>query len=104
MVTALFSSGKLLLTEILTHLLLNISKTAITFNNILDSSTSIEFYSGTAILQGGIAAHSTYKISKAVQNYLVEGCSWRILGLSEIIQNILNEANENMIIYSLKLN
>ena len=99
-----FSSGKLLLTEILTHLLLNISKTAITFNNILDSSTSIEFYSGTAILQGGIAAHSTYKISKAVQNYLVEGCSWRILGLSEIIQNILNEANENMIIYSLKLN
>ena len=46
----------------------------------------------------------TYKISKAVQNYLVEGCSWRILGLSEIIQNILNEANENMIIYSLNLN
>ncbi len=99
----LFSSGKLLLSEILTGLVLSISKTVMMITNILDKPVAIEIYGSSAILQGGIAAHSTYQIGKVVQNYLAENCSWRILGPSEVIENILNEADENMMIYGLKL-
>ena len=98
-----FSSGKLLLSEVFTGLVLSISKTIMIITNVLDKPIAIEIYGTSAILQGGIAAHSTYRISKAVQNYLAKSCSWRILGSSEIIENILNEANENMMIYSLRL-
>ena len=55
------------------------------------SPTALTQYASAALMQGGIAAYGSYAVGKAAQHYLEGGCSWGTLGVSRVIEEILNE-------------
>mgnify|MGYP002777782603 CR=1 FL=1 len=52
-----------------------------------------------AILQGGIAAYGAYSVGLAGQRHLEQGCTWGPLGVSTILQNLLQVLSPDMLLY-----
>jgi small GTP-binding protein len=101
--TLLFSSGGLLVGEILSSVIIGFGKSAAAAASIFENPTSLSLYGSTALLQGGIAAYGTYIIGKAAKIYLERGCSWGASGPSTVINQILNQVHPQTILYRLRL-
>ena len=98
----LVSSGGLLLGELGSSLLLGVGKSASAVATTIDSPTGITAYAGAAIAQAGVAGYGAYAVGQAAQVYLEQGCTWGPLGPSTVIQNILNEVEQDTILYRLR--
>ncbi|MBW4543989.1 MAG: GTP-binding protein [Symplocastrum torsivum CPER-KK1] len=98
----LVSSGGLLLGELGSSLLLGVGKSASAIATTIDSPTGITAYAGAAIAQAGVAGYGAYAVGQAAQVYLAQGCTWGPLGPSTVIQNILNEVQQDTILYRLR--
>jgi small GTP-binding protein len=98
----LVSSGGLLLGELGSSLLLGVGKSASAVATTIDSPTGITAYAGAAIAQAGVAGYGAYAVGQAAQVYLEQGCTWGPLGPSTVIQNILNEVQQDTILYRLR--
>jgi uncharacterized protein len=97
----LFSSGSLLLTEIVSIVMLGLGKSGAAITGTLENPSTFTAYSATALLQGTIAGYGLYIVGKVAQEYLKLGCSWGTLGPSRVIEDILNQVEPNTIIYRL---
>jgi small GTP-binding protein len=100
--TILMSSGGLILGEIGSSLILGLGKSVSGITGVLENPSAFTTYTSTALMQGGIAALGTYRIGKAAQKYLEQGCSWGATGPSTVIQDILSQVAPNTIIYRLR--
>jgi hypothetical protein len=98
----LVSSGGLLLGELGSSLLLGVGKSASAVATTIDSPTGITAYAGAAIAQAGVAGYGAYAVGQAAQVYLEQGCTWGPFGPSTVIQNILNEVQQDTILYRLR--
>lgn len=100
--TILLSSGGLLLSEIGSGLLLGAGKSASAVASAFDSASGITAYGGAAIAQATIAGYGTYRVGKAAQCYLEQGCSWGEAGASTVIEQILAEVEPDSIVQRLR--
>lgn len=98
----LFSSGGLLLSEVGTGLLLGAGKSAAAVTTAFDSASGLMAYSTTAIAQAGMAGYGSYRVGKAAQIYLEQGCTWGPQGANTVIQDILAQVDSNTVIYRLR--
>ena len=96
------SSGALLLSEIVSNLFLGVGKTGAVIQSAFESTGGFAAYTGTAIVQGGIAGYSAFIIGRVAQVYLEQGCTWGDLGPSTLINSILSQVEPNTIIYRLR--
>lgn len=99
--TILLSSGSLLLGELGSGLLLGMGKSAAVATSAFDP-TGLMAYGGTAIAQASLAGYGTYRIGKAAQVYLAQGCTWGAQGASTVIHDILAEVEPSSIIHRLR--
>lgn len=99
--TILFSSGGLILAEVGSSFMLGLGKTTAAVTSG-DSPFNITAFAGTAVTQGGVAAYGTYTIGKVAQSYLEKGCTWGQLGVSTVIQEILNQVPQDTILFRLR--
>jgi uncharacterized protein len=93
------SAGGLLLGQLLTGAALGIGKTASLFQEGLGGLSTV---AGTLAMQAGIAGYGAYTVGQAAQTYLKQGCSWGVLGPSQMIQTILSDLDPEMILYRLQ--
>lgn len=100
--TILISSGGLLLGELGSGLLLGVGKSASAVMTAFDSPTGLMAYGGAAIAQASLAGYGTYRVGKAAQVYLEQGCTWGPLGANTVIQSILDQVEPNTIMYRLR--
>ena len=100
--TILLSSGGLLLGEIGSGLLLGAGKSASAVATAFDSATGIAAYGGAAIAQATLAGYGTYRVGRAAQVYLEQGCSWGQEGASTVIQEILSQVEPDSIVQRLR--
>ncbi len=97
----LFSSGGLLLGELGSSFLLGFGKSAIAISSG-ENPMNITAFAGTAVTQAGIAGYGAYSVGKAAKAYLEKGCSWGELGVSNVIEEILQEVEPDTILYRLQ--
>jgi small GTP-binding protein len=97
-----WSSGSLLLGEIGTGLILGFGKSAAAFASVFDSVGGFAAYSTTAIAQASLAGYGSYRVGKAAQMYLEQGCTWGPQGANTVIQDILNQVDTDTVIYKLR--
>lgn len=97
----IISSGSLLLGEIFSSIFLGLGKSASAISGISENPNFIFNYGSIAAIQGGIAGYGAYIVGKVAQEYLENGCSWGNLGVSTVIDNIINQSNSHTIIYRL---
>jgi small GTP-binding protein len=95
------SLGGLLLTEIISLLILGLTKTGAAIGSILENPVSFTGYATAALTQGSIAGYGSYLVGKAAQEYLAKGCTWGALGADTVIQEICQEVDSHTIIYQL---
>jgi len=98
----LFSSGGLLLSEVGTGLLLGFGKSASVLAIPFDSVSGLATYSTTAIAQASMAGYGSYRVGKAAQIYLEQGCTWGEQGANTVIQEILEQSDANTAIHRLR--
>ena len=93
----LFSGGGLLLSELLSGLMLGLSKTGAAIGGGMGDSAGITAYAGAAIAQATMAGFGTYKVGQAAQVYLAQGCTWGAMGPSTVIQDILTQLDRDSV-------
>lgn len=96
--TILLSSGGLLLGEVGGGLLLGVGKSAAAATSLFDSASGLMAYSTAAIAQASLAGYGSYRVGKAAQIYLEQGCTWGPQGANTIIQDILEQSDSEAII------
>ncbi|AIE74748.1 MULTISPECIES: GTP-binding protein [unclassified Synechocystis] len=84
----LIGSGGILLSQWVSALFLGLQKTVSLFEN----PGNLAAYAGGAVLQGGVAAYSTYIVGEGTKIYLAQGASWGNTGTSTAIAKIQNSA------------
>jgi uncharacterized protein len=92
------SAGGLLLGQLATGAVLGVSKTASLFQEGLGGLSTA---AGTLAMQAGIAGYGAYAVGQAAQTYLKQGCSWGVLGPSQVVQTILANLEPDMVLYRL---
>lgn len=98
----IWSSGSLLLGEIGSGLLLGFGKSAAALATAFDSVSGFAAYSTTAIAQASLAGYGTYRVGKAAQTYLAQGCTWGPQGANTVIQDIFNNIEHDTILSKLQ--
>jgi uncharacterized protein len=98
----LFSSGGLLLSEVGTGLMLGFGKSAAAVVAAFDSASGLATYSAAAIAQASMAGYGSYRVGKAAQLYLEQGCTWGPQGANTVIQDILEQVDSDTIIHRLR--
>ncbi len=93
----LFSSGGLLLSELLSGVFLGLSKTGAAIGGGMGDGAGITAYAGAAIAQATMAGFGTYKVGQAAQVYLEQGCTWGQMGPSTVIQEILSQLDHDSV-------
>ncbi len=96
-----FSGGSLLLGEVITSLLFGVGKTS----TLVGASLNIALlpgYLGAAAIQSAIAAYGLYRVGKATQLYLADGCTWGKFGANTVMQEILDRIDDTTIIARLR--
>lgn len=94
-----WSSGGLLAAEIGSKVLMGIGKTAALTTGAVGG---IAAYSSTAIAQATLAGYGTYRVGKAAQLYLKQGCSWGPHGANTVLKTILEQSEDSNILNRLK--
>ncbi len=98
----IFSSGGLLLGEVVSLVMLGLGKTASGALSLFENPAALTTYGSTAVMQGGIAGYYAYIVGKAAQEYLEKGCSWGPMGPSTVMENIINQVDPDTLIYRLR--
>ncbi|MBD3881938.1 DUF697 domain-containing protein [Phormidium tenue FACHB-886] len=98
----LVSSGGLLLSEVGTGLLLGFGKSASAIATAFDGVSGLMAYSTTAIAQASMAGYGSYRVGKAAQVYLEQGCTWGEQGVDTVMQEILAQVDADTVIYRLR--
>lgn len=98
----LWSSGGLLAGEIGSGLLFGVGKSAAAIATAFDSGAGFAAYTSAAIAQASLAGYGSYRVGKAAQAYLENGCSWGAQGASTVIQEILQQVDRSTIIHRLR--
>ncbi len=93
----LFSSGGLLLSELLSGVFLGLSKTGAAIGGGMGDGAGITAYAGAAIAQATMAGFGTYKVGQAAQVYLEQGCTWGQMGPSTVIQEIFSQLDHDSV-------
>lgn len=84
----LIGAGGILLSQWVSALFLGLQKTA----SLVENPGNLAAYAGGALLQGGVAAYSTYIVGEGAKIYLAQGASWGNAGTSTAIAKIKNDA------------
>lgn len=100
--TILWSSGGLLLGELGSGLVLGAGKSASAVASVFDSFGGLMAYGSAAIAQATLAGYGAYRVGKAAQVYLEQGCTWGPDGANTLIQSILGEVDRDTVIYRLR--
>ncbi|NJN57673.1 MAG: DUF697 domain-containing protein [Leptolyngbyaceae cyanobacterium SL_5_9] len=100
--TIVWSSGGLLLGELGSGLLLGAGKSGAAVASAFDSVSGFAAYTGAAIAQSSLAGYGSYRVGKAAQIYLEQGCTWGPLGANTVIQDILEQIEPNSVIHRLR--
>jgi uncharacterized protein len=98
----LLSSGGLLLSEVGTGMLLGFGKSASAIATAFDGASGLMAYSTTAIAQASMAGYGSYRVGKAAQLYLEQGCTWGEQGVDTVMQEILTQVDSNTVIHRLR--
>ncbi|GAB4383920.1 MAG: DUF697 domain-containing protein [Elainellaceae cyanobacterium] len=98
----LFSSGGLLVGEIGSGLLLGFGKSAAAVTSIFDSASGVLAYGTTAVAQASLAGYGSYRVGKAAQVYLEQGCTWGPQGINTVIQEILSQVDRDTVMQRLQ--
>lgn len=94
-----WSSGGLLAAELVSKVLMGIGKTTALTTGVVGG---LAVYSSTAIAQATLAGYGSYRVGKAAQVYLQQGCTWGPHGASTVIQTILAQTNDTSIMARLQ--
>ncbi len=97
-----FSSGSLLLTELLTGVIFGVGKTAALLIGTTVNFAALPGYLGGGVIQGAIAGYGAYMVGKAAQAYLAAGCTWGEFGANTVIREILDRLDDATIISRLR--
>jgi uncharacterized protein len=97
-----FSSGSLLLTELLTGVVFGVGKTAALLIGSSVNFAALPGYFGGGVIQGAIAGYGAYMVGKAAQAYLSAGCTWGEFGANTAIGEILARVDDATIISRLR--
>jgi small GTP-binding protein len=100
--TIVWSSGGLLLGELGSGLLLGAGKSGAAVASVFDSVSGFAAYTGAAIAQASLAGYGSYRVGKAAQVYLEQGCTWGPLGANTVIQDILDQIEPDSVIHRLR--
>jgi len=100
--TIVWSSGGLLLGELGSGLLLGVGKSGAAVASAFDSVSGFAAYTGAAIAQASLAGYGSYRVGKAAQVYLEQGCTWGPLGANTVIQDILDQIEPDSVIHRLR--
>lgn len=98
----LWSSGSLLLGEVGSGLLFGMGKSAAAVATAFDSVSGVMAYSGAAVAQASLAGYGSYRVGKATQIYLEQGCTWGPQGADTVIQEILQQVDTKTVIHRLR--
>jgi uncharacterized protein len=98
----LWSSGSLLLGEVGSGLLFGVGKSAAAVGTAFDSVSGVMAYGGAAVAQASLAGYGSYRVGKATQVYLEQGCTWGPQGVDTVIQEILQQVDAKTVIYRLR--
>jgi uncharacterized protein len=97
-----FSSGSLLLTELITGVVFGVGKTAALLVGSSVNFAALPGYLGAGVIQGGIAGYGAYMVGKAAQAYLATGTTWGQFGANTVIQEILDRVDDATILSRLR--
>lgn len=97
-----WSSLSLLLGEVGSGVLLGVGKSAAAFASVFESVTGLAAYSTAAIAQATLAGYGTYRVGKAAQAYLENGCSWGPKGSRRVIQDIVGQLDRESLLSRLQ--
>ncbi|MBD2460006.1 DUF697 domain-containing protein [Oscillatoria sp. FACHB-1407] len=97
-----WSSGSLLVGEVGSGLLLGVGKSASAVATAFDSIGGVMAYGTAAIAQATLAGYGSYRVGKAAQTYLEQGCTWGPQGANTVIQDILNQVDSNTVLYRMR--
>lgn len=100
--TILWSTGGVLAGEVGSGLLLGVGKSASAVASAFDSFGGLMAYSSAAIAQATLAGYGSYRVGKAAQVYLEQGCTWGPDGVNTVLQNILEEVDRDTVIHRLR--
>ncbi len=100
--TILWSSGGLLLGELGSGLLLGVGKSAGAIASAFDAPSGFAAYTTAAAAQATLAGYGSYRVGKAAQVYLEQGCTWGPQGANTILQELLDQVEPNTILYRLR--
>lgn len=93
-----FSSAGLALGELGTSLFWGLGKSAAILTAPLGGITA---FAGAAIAQGTLAGYGSYRVGKATQIYLQQGCTWGPDGVSTIMAAIAEKMNREGVLTDL---
>lgn len=88
--------------EVGSGLLLGFGKSTAAIFSTLDGVSGLAAYSTAAIAQATLAGYGAYRVGKAAQAYLENGCSWGPRGISTVIQDILKQLNQDTVMARLQ--
>lgn len=98
----LFSAGGLLFGEVGSNLVLGVGKSASALATAFDGVGGFMSYSAAAIAQASLAGYGSYRVGKAAQMYLEQGCTWGPQGANTVIEDILNQVDSSTVIHRLR--
>jgi small GTP-binding protein len=97
-----WSSGSLVVGELGTSLLFGVGKSAAAIATAFDSVSGVMAYGSAAIAQASLAGYGSYRVGKAAQAYLEQGCTWGPEGVNTTIQDILSQVDRDTVLYRLR--
>ncbi|MGF1513371.1 MAG: GTP-binding protein [Elainellaceae cyanobacterium] len=97
-----WSAGGLLVGEFGSGLILGFGKSAMGALTAVSGGAAIGAYASTAIAQGTLAGYGAYRVGKAAQTYLENGCTWGPDGISAAIQQIFSQIDRDSVLHRLR--
>lgn len=98
----LWSAGGVLAGEVGSGLLLGVGKSASAVVSAFDSVSGVMAYGSAAIAQATLAGYGSYRVGKAAQVYLEQGCTWGPEGVNTVLHNILDQVDRDTVLYRLR--
>ena len=98
----LWSSGSLLLGEMGSSLLFGAGKSAAAVASAFDSASGVMAYGTAAMAQASLSGYGSYRIGKATQVYLEQGCTWGSQGVDTVIAEILQQVDSETVVHRLR--
>ncbi|MEP0886883.1 GTP-binding protein [Leptolyngbya sp. PL-A3] len=98
----LWSAGGVLAGEVGSGLLLGVGKSASAAVSFFDGVSGVMAYGSAAIAQATLAGYGSYRVGKAAQVYLEQGCTWGPEGVNTVLHNILDQVDRDTVLYRLR--